>query len=105
MTDSDVMTLEEVAAYLKVTPQTIYTSGSGEADPAQSSGRSGGSRGPSSTDGSTDILILASNLWWRDPVGAGNETEGVERGWENRFVRSDREESLFQKQHRAGLCK
>lgn len=25
MTDSDVMTLEEVAAYLKVTPQTIYT--------------------------------------------------------------------------------
>jgi excisionase family DNA binding protein len=25
MADSDVMTLEEVAAYLKVTPQTIYT--------------------------------------------------------------------------------
>jgi excisionase family DNA binding protein len=25
MSDSEVMTLEEVAAYLKVTPQTIYT--------------------------------------------------------------------------------
>jgi excisionase family DNA binding protein len=25
MDDTDIMTLEEVAAYLKVTPQTIYT--------------------------------------------------------------------------------
>lgn len=25
MTDSEIMTLEEVAAYLKLTPQTIYT--------------------------------------------------------------------------------
>ncbi len=25
MTDNDIMTLEEVAAYLKLTPQTIYT--------------------------------------------------------------------------------
>ena len=62
----EIMTLEEVAKYLKLKPQTIYNWAQNHKIPAAKLVRNGALKKPSSTNGSTIILTKSSRIIFSD---------------------------------------